>query len=180
MATASSSRTDTLEAETSVTPANLKRALSSPSISSEPGTADPELTNAPGYRAAEAYVRPSPISTVGTISHYTFDLRKCEFTLKIQAKETGTETPTTVFLPEYHFPKNTCIVEVSSGKWEISSDDDETAMIQKFRWWHAGGEQSLKITGLIRRHNYVEGVSDEGGYYEQLNAWVGQGNCTMM
>ena len=48
--------------DSSVTPANIKRTLTNPSIMSEPASRQPELTANPGYRAAEAYVRPAPIT----------------------------------------------------------------------------------------------------------------------
>ncbi|KAJ9148481.1 Glycoside hydrolase family 5 protein [Pleurostoma richardsiae] len=167
------------DAETLVTPSNLKRSLTSPSITSEPPSARPDITNAPGYRAAEAYVRPAPTAVTGDIIHYNFDLKTCTFVLKLRTpKEAGEDTPTVVFLPEYHYPKDTSVVEVSSGKWEISSDDDEGAVTQKLKWWHGKGEQSLRITGQVRRHNIVEGVNDETGYYEQINAWLNA--CTVM
>ncbi|KAK3321537.1 glycoside hydrolase family 5 protein [Apodospora peruviana] len=163
----------------SVTPANIKRTLTSPSITSDAITREPELTASPGYRAAEAYVRPAPITTAGLIKNYTFDLKGCQFVMTIQApKMAASEAPTVVFLPDYHFPKDACTVEVSSGKWEISFDEEETALIQRLRWWHGEGEQTLRITGVVKKHNAGEGAED-AGYYEQCNqgAW---GNCTLM
>lgn len=115
---------------------------------------------------------------MGIMMQYGFDLLKCEFTLKVQSPTPATETPSVIFLPEYHFPKDVSVVEVSSGKWEISSDDEETVMLQKLRWWHGQGEQTLKITGLARKYNFVEGVTEEGGYYEQLNQLLN--NCSLM
>lgn len=168
-----------LDDDDSVTPANLKRSITNPSISSEATSRQPELTASPGYRAAEAYVRPAPISTAGVITNYGFDLRQCLFTLTIKApKVAGTDTPTVVFLPEYHFPKDACSVEVSSGKWEISSDEEETVLLQRLRWWHGDGEQTLKVSGVVRKHNAGEGAED-AGFYEQCNqgAWS---NCNMM
>jgi len=176
-ATASSLARDVVEEE-AINPANLKRTLANPSISSAPGDSSVQLQTTPGYRAAEAYVRPAPISTAGEITRYTFDLNKCEFTLTIQARTAAADAPTVVFLPEYHFPKDTCVVEVTSGKWELSSDDDEVVLLQKLRWWHTDGEQTLKVTGLARKHNFVEGVTEDGGYYEQLSNWAN--NCSLM
>lgn len=170
-----------------INPANLKRTLATPSISSEvpEGGNNRALDTTTGLRAAEAYVRPAPIAVAGTITHYTFSLRTCEFTLQLQApasndaQSTTDGTPTVIFLPEFHFPKDTCHVEVSSGKWEISEDEDETVLVQKLRWWHGAGEQSLKITGRVRRHNFVEGVNSEAGYYEAFNQALGL-NCSVM
>ncbi|KAK3346806.1 glycoside hydrolase family 5 protein [Lasiosphaeria hispida] len=180
--TASSAPKREVGDDSSVTPANIKRALTNASITSESTSRQPELAASPGYRAAEAYVRPAPIETAGVITHYVFDLRTCQFSMTIQApKVAAPDTPTVVFLPEYHFPKDPCTVEVSSGKWEISSDDDETALVQRLKWWHGEGEQSLKVTGLVRKYNVVEGVAgaEEGGYYEQCNS-SGWGNCNVM
>jgi len=179
--TASLSAKRPADEDGSVTPANLKESLTNPSISSEQPRASPELTNAPGYRAAEAYVRPAPEAVAGTIKNYNFDLRKCQFSLTLQAPKVAEEDgPTVVFLPEYHFPKDACTVEVSSGKWEISSDDEEVVLIQRLRWWHGQGEQKLVINGLVRNHNVVEGVSEEdAGYYEQCNQGASN-NCAVM
>jgi len=168
-----------LDDDESVTPANLKRSITNPSISSEATSRQPELTASPGYRAAEAYVRPAPIATAGVIGDYGFDLRQCLFTLTVKApKVADPDVPTVVFLPEYHFPKDACSVEVSSGKWEISSDEEETVLIQRLRWWHGEGQQTLRVSGVVKKHNIGEGAED-AGYYEQCNqgAWS---NCTAM
>ncbi|AEO60005.1 glycoside hydrolase family 5 protein [Thermothelomyces thermophilus ATCC 42464] len=168
-----------LDDDESVTPANLRRSITNPSISLEATSRQPELTASPGYRAAEAYVRPAPVATAGVITDYGFDLRKCLFTLTIQAPRVADpEAPTVVFLPEYHFPKDECSVEVSSGKWEISSDEEETVLIQRLRWWHGDGQQTLRVSGVIKKHNIGESAEDTG-YYEQCNqgAWS---SCTAM
>ncbi|KAK4098709.1 glycoside hydrolase family 5 protein [Parathielavia hyrcaniae] len=179
-----------LDDDDSVTPANLRRSITNPSISSEATARQPELTVSPGYRAAEAYVRPAPIAAAGVIKNYGFDLRQCLFTLTIQAPPLSRmvtdsdldprDLPTVVFLPEYHFPKDACAVQVSSGKWEISSDEDETVLVQRLRWWHGAGEQTLRVSGVVKKHNLGEGgLGEEGGYYEQCNqgAWS---NCVVM
>ncbi|KAJ2905012.1 glycoside hydrolase family 5 protein [Zalerion maritima] len=155
-----------VEDETTVTPANLRIALTNPSITSDPTGAPADITAFPGYRAAEAYVRPAPISVVGSISNYYFDLRKCSLTLDLQAKDTADDSPSIFFLPEFHFPSDQCDVEVSSGKWEISKDEDENVVIQKLRWWHSAGEQTIKVSGLVRRYNSLDGNGEEG-YVEQ-------------
>lgn len=147
-------------------PGNLRANLKTPSISSKQSESPPETSNTPGYRAAEAYVRPSPIVTAGNIIQSGFDLRTCTFTLKLNASAaTSDETTTEIFLPEFHFPKDQCDVEVSSGKWAISTDDNETGLVQRLRWWHAEGEQSLTATGVVRTQQV--GREDEPGYLEQ-------------
>jgi len=168
--------------ETTVTPENLKRTLTTPSIRSEPSIA-PELTNAPGYRAAEAFVRPTPVAVAGIIKEYGFNLRSCVFNLKVEASEHTTEdAPTIVFLPDYHFPQDASAVQVSSGKWEISSDDEDGPVMQRLRWWHGAGEQTLKITGVVRKHNILEGTAEEWGYLQQCQQTYGitPQNCDIM
>ncbi|KAK7393973.1 hypothetical protein QQX98_013244 [Neonectria punicea] len=162
-----------------VTPNNLKQTLTTPSISSMPSTKDPELTNAPGYRAAEAYVRPTPTVVYGDIISSGFNLRQCTFELKLSAPKAAPEdTPTIVFLPDYHYPKDQCEVVVSSGKWELSTDDDEGTMLQRLKWWHLEGEQTIKISGLVRKHNAPEGSAEDVGYLEQCQK--GYGGCSVM
>lgn len=195
-----------------VTPQNLKRSLTSPSFTSaaammSPSSADPDLTGTPGYRAAEAYVRPCPTHVAGDVVSYGFDLRRCEFTLKLtRAAGSGPAPdahPTVVFLPEFHFPRDHRVdVDVSSGKWEIAAGEDPgplaavllgerdgeggavggfassssssdattpTAVdgagtaaaadgdppVQRLRWWHGEGEQTLRVGGLIRRATFA-------------------------
>ena len=163
--------------ESTVNPGNLKDKLKTPSISSKLIDAPPELTNAPGFRAAEAYVRPSPIATVGKILSYGFDLRNCVFTFKVHAHKAGTEEkPTEIFLPEFHFPKDQCEIEVTAGKWAISTDDTDGGMIQRLRWWHVEGEHHIKITGVQRRQNMMLGKEEEEGYLDQCQ----QSKCTVM
>ncbi|PQE32347.1 glycoside hydrolase family 5 protein [Rutstroemia sp. NJR-2017a WRK4] len=165
-----------LSDESTVNPGNLKAKLKTPSISSTPTDAPPELTNSPGYRAAEAYVRPSPIYTVGQISAYGFDLRTCTFTLKLDAPAaTKEDTPTEIFLPEFHFPKEGCNVEVTGGKWIIATDDEDGGFIQKLRWWHAEGEQSIKVQGVVRQSMRLRKEEDDG-YLEQCQ----QSKCVVM
>ncbi|KAI5466853.1 glycoside hydrolase superfamily [Mariannaea sp. PMI_226] len=166
-----------------ITPDNLKKTLTTPSISSGPSSRDPELTNAPGYRAAEAYIRPTPTVVFGDILSSGFDLRQCKYELKLSApRNVPDEAPTVIFLPQYHFPKDQCEVAVSSGKWEISTDEDEGTTLQKLKWWHFEGEQNIKITGVIRKHNALEGTAEDAGYLEQCQQGYGFnfGNCTLM
>jgi hypothetical protein len=159
--------------QSAVNPRNLKANLKTPLISSM-RTDAPELTNAPGFRAAEAYVRPSPITAVGTILSYGFDLRNCTFTLRLQADEPDGRA-TEISLPDFHFPKDKCEIQISSGKWALSTDDTDGALIQKLKWWHLGGEQTIKITGVRRSQAMMLG-DDEENYLEQCQ----QSNCSVM
>ncbi|ROW15577.1 hypothetical protein VPNG_02107 [Cytospora leucostoma] len=183
--------------DVAVTPTNIKRTLTNdaPSTSSSSNTAnnngdssgmmhtsDPQLkSDTPGHRAAEAYVRPAPVAVAGDILHYTFDLKTCTFTLKLRtAKDASPDAPTELFLPEYHFPRDASVVEVSGGKWEIG-EGEEGDGIQRLRWWHGKDEQSIKITGQVRRYNAAAGGEDGGevGYYDQLNNSLANG-CAVM
>ena len=161
--------------ETTINPSNLRASMKTPSISSRLSEAPAELSNNPGYRAAEAYVRPSPIATVGTVLQSGFDLQNCIFTFKLNATEaTSDDVPTEIVLPEFHFPKDKCEVEVSSGKWAISTDDGEGGLVQKLKWWHVAGEQTMKVTGLKRVQQM--GREDEEGYLDQCQ----QSKCALM
>lgn len=179
-----------------MTPTNIKRTLTNdaPSISSTASnaanarnlhpmmnTTEPQLKAAtPGYRAAEAYVRPAPVAVAGDITHYTFDLKNCTFTLNLRTtREPSPDTPTELFLPAFHFPRDGCAVEVSGGKWEIGEGDDG---VQRLQWWHGIGDQSIKIVGQVRRYNAGEGREgggDEPGYYDMVNNWLASG-CVVM
>jgi hypothetical protein len=174
---AGSSTKKDLSGGSAINPGNLKSKLKTPSISSEVTDQTPELTNSPGFRAAEAYVRPSPISTVGKILNHGFDLRNCIFTFRVHAHKAGTEDkPTEIFLPEFHFPKDQCEVDVSGGKWTISTGDVDGHMIQRLKWWHMEGEQTIKVKGVIRKQNTIVGNGEEEGYLDQCQ----QTKCSVM
>src|SRR6478735_493384 len=50
--------------------------------------------------------RPTPTVVYGDIVSTGFDLRQCTYLLKVKApKAAPDESPTIVYLPEYHFPK---------------------------------------------------------------------------
>ncbi|OBT89991.1 hypothetical protein VE02_01613 [Pseudogymnoascus sp. 03VT05] len=161
---------------------NLKDNLKTPSISSVPSNA-PELTAAPGYRAAEAYVRPSPIATAGKLLQSGFDLRNYTFTMRLTADSaTAEDNPTEVLLPEFHFPSDKCVVEVSGGKWSIGHFDEDGGMTQKLKWWHNEGEQWLKVVGV---RNIIQGAGPSGGeeemgYLSQCQQAVYGTKCSVM
>ncbi|KAI4276813.1 MAG: hypothetical protein L6R38_005572 [Xanthoria sp. 2 TBL-2021] len=160
-------------------PRNLKQTLSTTSMASLQRSNTPaEIGSNPGYRAAEAYVRPSPIATVGNVISYGFDLRNCTFSLVLESTDVATEEVSTeVFLPEYHFPKDNIAVEVSSGKWTISVDDADGGMIQVLKWQHEKGPQSLTVKGVKKRQGTSLGQEEEApGYLEQC--W--QSGCAIM
>lgn len=77
------------------------------------------------------------------------------FEMKIDApSQTPENLPTEVFVPPFHFPVNEMQVTASDGKWEY--DDSKKYL----KWWHASGQQSLKIVGVKR----VSLLSDESGW----------------
>lgn len=123
-------------------------------------------------------MRPSPIATVGNVLSYGFDLRNCTFTLALDCENAATEdVPTEVFLPQFHFPRGNVNVEVSSGKWTISVDDEDGGMIQRLRWQHAEGKQSLTVKGVKRRQGTSLAEEEETpGYLEQCR----QSGCAVM
>ncbi|MCJ1270081.1 hypothetical protein MMC22_009975 [Lobaria immixta] len=149
-----------------VSPSNINKTLSTPSILSQPSNSPSDLTAEPGFRAAEAYVRPSPIATVGNLNSYGFDLRNATFTLTLVSDSAATEaTPTEVSLPEFHFPRDDIVVKVSSGKWAIGMDDSDGGLIQKLRWWHGPGKQDLSVKGVRVRQGVVRKGDEEDGYF---------------
>ena len=116
-----------------------------------------------GSRAMEAFVRPSPIVTVGTATSYTFDLATCTFEMTVTAAPS--DMPTEIFLPDYFFrggaePE----VSVSSGRWTV------VRPVQVLRWWHeTSGEQKLRIMSGYRHTGMEESVDDSDFY---IGMWV--------
>lgn len=173
------SQSRSAEDQSSISPSNLKNTLSTPSISSARSNTPADLGSKPGFRAAEAYVRPSPIATVGTVVSYGFDLRNTTFSMTLQCESaTGEDAPTEIFLPEFHFPAEQSQVEVSGGKWTISVEvsGGGEGLIQMLRWWHGVGEQKLKVKGVQRRQGMAVGREEEEGYLDQCQ----QSRCVAM
>ncbi|KAI9927715.1 hypothetical protein ASPWEDRAFT_41813 [Aspergillus wentii DTO 134E9] len=158
-----------------VGPGNLKHALQSPSISSDYSQSSKDKA---GYRAAEAYIRPSPIFTNGRVSSYLFDLKNCTFTLSLVAKAgTPQDAPTEIYLPEFHFPQTETVVTVSVGKWDIDLLETNSIKVQRLRWWHAEGNQDIKIQGVKRKPGEASNApGDDISYLEQCQ----KGGCTIM
>lgn len=109
---------------------------------------------------------------------YGFDLRNATFTFALECQNPATEdVPTEIFLPEFHFPRDGSEVTVSGGKWTISVDDAHGGLIQRLRWWHGEGTQSLTVKGIKRRQGMSLGKEEEEpGYLEQC----GQSKCVIM
>ncbi|KOS17930.1 putative glycosyl hydrolase [Escovopsis weberi] len=167
--------------DASITPGNLQRTLTNPLISSAPTAGDPELTNAPGYRAAEAFIRPTATVVAGNVKSAGFDLRNCSYRLVVVASKPASEdAPTVVYLPEFHFPESEFEVALSGGKFEVVRDEDEAGPpLQRLRWWNPKGEQTLTVKGPIRKHQAVEGTAEDSGYLEQCIRGYGW-NCSVM
>jgi hypothetical protein len=150
-----------------VSPANLKKTLSSDQMSAKSGTS--KAGDVRGLRAAEAFIRPTPVATHGDLVSYGFDLRNCAFHLSLSASSaTAEDAPTMIFLPEFHFPTQQTSVEVSGGKWTIKSEEaGEGAVQQVLRWWHAEGEQKISVKGVVRKQGSMLGVEEDEGYLRQ-------------
>ncbi|KZF21825.1 glycoside hydrolase family 5 protein [Xylona heveae TC161] len=172
------SRSQSTDAST-VLPANVKATLSKPSLKSEPSAVtNGEQPRAPGYRAAEAVVRPSPVFTVGDVRGYSFDLRNCIFQVAVSSTApTKQDAPTVMFLPEFHFPRNDTQVEVSGGKWSITLEETHGTELQYLSWWHGEGEQTITVKGAKMRQGLFLGRDDEDdGYLNQCQ----QSSCSIM
>lgn len=164
----------------SISPSNISRALSTSPISSTPSDTPAELASKPGFRAAEAFIRPSPIYTAGTLQSSGFDLRNGTFTLSLIHKSLPATNsaenntfPTEIFLPEYHFPSEKIDIQVSSGKWTIGFEnwvegDEGAGGSQILRWWHGSGKQNLRVKG-VRRQGASTVTEGEEGYLAQCS-----------
>lgn len=159
-----------------VGPTNLKSVLRAPSITSE---CSQSFQEGVGFRAAEAYIRPSPIVTNGLVANHVFDLRSCTFTMSLAGRghEMGQDIATEIYLPDFHFPDTHTVVSVSSGEWTIDHAQIDSVKVQRLRWWHAAGEQDIKIEGVKRKPGDLTDVSGEDlTYLEQCQ----RGGCTVM
>jgi len=129
-----------------------------------------------GFRAGEAFVRPTPMATFGTVKSFGFDLKNCTFHLSLTAPNvTPEDAPTEVYLPEFHFPSGGTTVETSGGKWTISTDERDGGLMQKLRWWHAQGEQQMTVKGVKRKAGGAIVQQDDDSYIEQY-----RNNCAVM
>jgi len=166
-----------------VTHETTQQTLTDPFIKSTPSLKDPKLANALGYRAAEAFIRPTPTVVAGDVAATGFDLRRCIFNLEVKAaKPASDDAPTIVFLPEFHFPRDQTEVTVSAGMWKLSADKDEGTLLQWLRWWHPEGKHTLAVRGVMRKHSIQVGSVDEAGNMEQCQKGYGFdfGSCFIM
>jgi hypothetical protein len=90
------------------------------------------------------------------------------FTLSLTAgSPTREEVPTIAYLPDFHFPSGQTSVEATGGKWMISSEDQNGAVVQILRWWHAEGDQTIKVKGVVRKQGAGLGTEEDEGYLQQ-------------
>lgn len=123
--------------------------------------------SASGFRAAEAFIRPSPVRVAGEVLSWGFDLSHNTFELKLEANVSTSESaPTEVYIPSFHFPKNEMQVQVSGGRWTYDADT------QYIRWWHLEGEQTMKVVGPKKMGKLTE----DGGYLDMIRNY----SCSVM
>lgn len=136
-----------------------------------------ETSTTDRLRAAPAYVRPYPMATHGDIIAYGFDLKTCVFELKTVATSKAEEgAPTEVFLPEYHFPNDNIIVEVSAGRWMMDREEKAGVSIPLLKWWPPIGEQKLRVKGSTKRLGMIMAGEDDGSFIERCRESV----CAIM
>lgn len=114
----------------------------------------------------------------GKLDSHVFDLRNCAFTLSLTAEgATAATGPTEIYLPEFHFPGSNIVVAVSGGKWDIDVQDIQGVKLQRLRWWHAEGQQDIKIEGLKRKPGeFANPGGQDVSYLEQCQ----KGQCVIM
>ena len=147
---------------------NLKTVTSTHSMTSMQSGNFSEKPDTPGFRAAEAYVRPTPVVTCGNKISSGFDLRNAIFEFELDSTNgTSEDVMTEIFLPGFHFPPERTEVEVSSGQWTIDIDDAHGTDVQRLRWWHGAGKQSMTVKGVKRRQGMALGEQETSGYWQQ-------------
>ena len=117
--------------------------------------------NKPGFRAAEAFLRPYPVYTYGDLIEFGFDLKQCVFSLKLKSGcSSPQDAPTEIFLPDYHFPSDIMEVDISGGKWNLKTHTSQSGPYYILEWWHAEGEQDIKIKGFSRQESLAASSFD--------------------
>ncbi|KAI7976146.1 hypothetical protein EIK77_001999 [Talaromyces pinophilus] len=158
-----------------ITDHNIKNVIEAPSISRQSSkVSEPE--GKPGFRAGEAYIRPSAVYTSGDLLAHGFDLKNCNFTLSLYAdKPTIQEGPTEIYLPEFHFPAVEISITVSGGKWTIENREEGSYSFQVLKWWHGEGDQDIKVQGIKRKASGLIVSPEDESYLDQC-----QRNCSVM
>jgi len=104
------------------------------------------------FRAAEAYIRPTPVYTHGDVVSFGFDLKTVEFKMSVSARSSATtESYTEIFLPTYHFEKGQFDVHIDDGRWDLDVDDCQGTITQRLRWWYPAGQHTISIKAAARR-----------------------------
>lgn len=153
-----------------VDPTNLRKSLTADHMSSQSENGDVR-----GLRAAEAFIRPTPVTTHGDLTSYGFDLRTATFKVSLSAtSSTPDDFPTVIYLPAFHFPAPHT-VETSGGKWTINSEENNGAVQQILRWWHQEGDQTITVKGVVRKQGSALSTEEDEGYLKQC-----QRNCVVM
>jgi len=127
---------------TTVDSSSLRQALATPQMSANRVSISSGAST--GTRAAEAFIRPAPVRISGTLISYRFNLASATFVLEVNGNEPAEATPTEIFLPLYHFPKDSFDISVSDGRWNYEN------ATQTLRWWHKEGSQKISVVGEKR------------------------------
>ncbi|KAF3203472.1 hypothetical protein TWF192_002900 [Orbilia oligospora] len=130
------------DASNTIDSGSIKNTLSNTPMSIERSSTS--IGTSTGTRAADAFIRPAPIKISGVTTAYSFNLAQSVFSLAVNAIATAELSPSEIFVPLYHFPKDKLDVVISDGKWAY---DTETQIL---KWWHSGGSQTFKVTGVKR------------------------------
>jgi hypothetical protein len=85
-------------------------------------------------------------------------------------------SPTVIYLPAVHFPRPNTEVSVSGGKWKIETQEYASGATPLLKWWHAEGDQDIKIVGVKRKLGSVVDRADDDGYIQQCQ----QNSCILM
>lgn len=156
---------------------NIRNVVKSPEIAPQASRKSSDLQNKPGFRAAEAFIRPSAIYTAGDLLKFDFDLQNCVFTLSLRAPAPAAqEAPTEIYLPECHFPKSQVTVYVTDGRWSIDTDQERSSTVQRLRWWHGQGQQDIKVQGVKNKAFELLGIAEDESYLEQCQ----KSSCSVM
>ncbi|ORY84505.1 glycoside hydrolase superfamily [Protomyces lactucae-debilis] len=107
----------------------------------EPSFPATELRDS-GSRAWPAFLRPSPVTTAGSVQSFGFDLHNKVFSLVIEANQDGGASD--IYVPLAHFDEE-MVVEQSSGSTTFD------VARQVLTWTHGPGNQRLHITAANGR-----------------------------
>lgn len=125
---------------------------------------DPEAGH---FRAAQAYIRPTPVATHGDLQSHLFDLRANKFMMEVTAQTPASDdAPSEIFLPTFHFERGQFDVQTSGGRWDLDVDDTEGTLTQRLRWWNPAGNHSLTVKASSRRTGLSLGKAEDEGWID--------------